>query len=69
MEYIFLVLGIAFGVDAISTIMDPMRYHVDVMRLEAQGHRDAVPKTPLGRFLASGCLAGMFFYLSYHFWG
>ena len=67
MEYIFLILGIIFIIDAISTIMNPVSYHWDVARLEAKGHRDAVPKTPLGRFLASGCLAAMFFYLTYHF--
>lgn len=68
MEYIFLALGIVLAIDAISTIMNPIGYHIDVMRLEAQGHRNAVPKTAIGRFLASGCLAGMFFFLAYHFW-
>ena len=69
MEYVFLLIGIIFSIDAITTIIDPMRYHIDVIRLEAQGHRGAVPKTALGRFLASGCVAGMFFYLAYYFWG
>jgi hypothetical protein len=68
MEYIFLIIGIIFIIDAVSTITNPVGYLHDVARLNVNGHGGAVPKTPFGRFLASGCLAGMFFYLAYHFW-
>lgn len=68
MEYIFLVIGIVFSIDAISTILNPVGYQIDLIELEAKGHRGAVPQTALGRFLASGSLAAMFFYLTYFFW-
>lgn len=67
MEYIFLILGLSFIIDALSTIMNPVRYLHDVARLETN-ERGAVPKTPFGRFMSSSVLAAIFFYLSYHFW-
>lgn len=68
MEYIFLILGLVFIIDALSTFMNPVRYLHDVARLKAN-ERGAVPKTPFGRFMVSSGLAGMFFYLTHHFWG
>jgi hypothetical protein len=62
MQYLFLVIGSIFLIDAFSTIINPMRYQIYSMRTPG------VPKSPFVRFLASGCAAAVFLYLSYHFW-
>lgn len=69
MEYIFLVLAIIFAIDGIDTILHPWKYLREVAELEEiKGHRNAVPQTPIGRFLASGSVSGVLFYLAYYFW-
>ena len=69
MEYIFLILAIIFVGDALITLIDgPAGHYKELRRVEAMGHFDALPKTPLGRLLVSTIVGGLFSYMTYHFW-
>jgi len=68
MSYLFVVIAIFFGANALRVIVNPTSHHRDVIEKRIAGKAGILPESPLTYIVVEVITCCIFSYLAYKFW-